>query len=126
MGIKDLMGKAAEGKKAKELEKAKKLLEEEEKVQKLKEEQAQETPTIATNAVIKQVPKEEADKIVAELQESIDYFQTNYAGLFEPKDLQQLGTPADSLQASLLFGILAEQRKTNQLLSSLVQQISRP
>ena len=115
MGI---MEKVKENKEARELEKAKKIVKKHEEVEALKKEQAQPTPTIETNAEVKQMPKEQAQEITEKLQENITYFQNNYAGLFEPKDLTQVGSTGDAVQASILFGILSELKKIRELLEA--------
>ncbi len=106
--------------KTQKLEEARKMVEEAEKAEAEKLEQAKETPVISSAA--EEIPKEEKATIeekkeapppskeeIAKLEEQIQHYNKNYRGLFNPNEM-----PTGAMMgeiASLLFGILQELRK---------------
>lgn len=96
--------------KEQELEKAKKLLEEAAELEKLKAEQSQSTPVIATGTQAAEQPQPTKEELSI-LSKHVEYYSKNYRGIFNPaENPAQIVNPMDAEIASLLFGILQELR----------------
>lgn len=109
--------KTPEEERAKKVEEARKILQEDAERQKA---EGEPTPTIeaksndappAEQVKPMEISKEEVEKLKAD----VDYFQKHYLGMYMPQDFAEPGV----VQCNLLFGILSEIRALREAIEKL-------
>ena len=90
------------------------------------EEQPENTEVLEASDFIEETQADKAaeQKDIKELKAAVEYYQKKYQGVFMPDNFM-LPNPAAAEANNIMFGILTEIRKGNELLAELVIEVKK-